>query len=225
MKTASIILFLALMFPGFGDAGEILTIQAEQARIKTVGGMQRGAWTLWSNGDWGDYLSFTEPGSFTVRVQCYGSPMSGTWPVMAFSVDGVIRETVTVATNQATEYVFPFKAETRAYRITVSFLNDELTPTEDRNLYIASFSLEPSDNQAVPTLTTETAWRTRWSQEQVNQENELLARTNSTRIACGNSSIMSPRGSTGDGTSRSGENRIMASPTRCLRGARNITSA
>jgi len=131
-----------LLLHSFCATGWALTIQADQAQVKTVGGVQGNAWNLWSNGDWADFVHFASPGTYRVRVTCFGSPVEKVWPEMAFSIDGVIASTVTVASNTPAEYAFRFEAESGDHRIGVSFLNDALTRTEDRNLYIVSMSTE-----------------------------------------------------------------------------------
>ena len=136
-----------------------LTIQAEQAHVKTVGDISRDAWNLWSNGDWADFIHFAKPGTYKVRVTCFGSPVNNIWPEMAFSVDGSIVQTVTVVTNKPAEYAFDFNANSADYRVGVSFLNDAVTSNEDRNLYIVAMSVEPSPGGPDPVLTSEQAWR------------------------------------------------------------------
>ena len=170
------VLLSVLLFLFFCNAGFTLTIQAEQAHIKTVGGIQRGAWNLWSDGEWADFIHFARPGIYKVRVLCFGSPANGVWPDMAFSVDGSIIETVTIATNETREYVFELKAEVTDYRIGVLFLNDTLTRTEDRNLYIVSLLVEPLRSGPDPTLTSEQMWREHWAKEQRQREKAILAK-------------------------------------------------
>lgn len=45
------ILLSVLLLGTWTDVGAALTIRAEQAHIKTIGGMQGGAWNLWSDGE------------------------------------------------------------------------------------------------------------------------------------------------------------------------------
>jgi GH35 family endo-1,4-beta-xylanase len=175
-KMVTCIFLSAFLLPAFGYAGTALTIQAEKAQINTVGAFADLAWNLWSNGEWGDFLSFAKPGTYRVRVLCYGSPANGVWPEMAFCVNGRTCETVTVATNKATEHTFEFDAETKDYRITVSFLNDAMTKTEDRNLYVVSLSIQPLGNAPTPIRTTEQAWRARWGKEEMQRERDILAK-------------------------------------------------
>ncbi len=173
-KTVAYLLLYAVMLPACCFADATLSILAPDAQIKTVGCIEGESWNLWSNGDLGDFIRFPAQGTYRVRVLCYGSPLGGVWPEMAFCVDGIIRETVTVNTSETKEFVFKLEAEAKNYRIAVSFLNDYMTETEDRNLYIVSLFLEPSDTGPGPALTTEQEWRTSWSSEQIKKENEIL---------------------------------------------------
>lgn len=157
-------------------AGSPLTIAGPDAQVKTVGHEQGAAWNLFSYGEWGDFVQFTEPGAYEVRVRCYGSPADGVWPEMAFVVDGAWREQVTVDSSETKEVAFSIDAEARAYRLTVAFLNDARTDAEDRNLYLESMSITPAADAPAPVVTTEEEWRVTWSVEQQRLEEETLAR-------------------------------------------------
>lgn len=158
------------------DTGLALTIQGERAHVKTVGGLSRGAWNLWANGEWADFFHFPEAGRHKVRVLCFGSPAKGVWPAMALSVDGSIIKTVTVADDTVQEYIFEFEAEVGDGRIGVSFLNDARTDTEDRNLYIVSMSIEPLNYVAEPSMASEPTWRTQWVARQTKLEESMLTK-------------------------------------------------
>lgn len=173
-KTATCILISVIMFPPLSKAETTLIVPAQAAQIKTIGGIAGKSWNLCSNGECGDFVRFAKPGVYQVSVLCHGSPAGGIWPKMAFCIDGILRETVTVATNKTAKYTFRLEAEARDYRITVSFLNDAMAQGEDRNLYIASLLIEPLFNEPVPTLTTERAWLPKWTEEQIKQENDTL---------------------------------------------------
>lgn len=174
-RAALVFVLAATLLPTAGAAVDTLTLQAAQARIKTVGGVADGAWNLWSNGEWGDLVRFPRAAACRVRVVCRGTPAAGAWPEMAFCIDGRSRTNVTVSTREPREYVFAFDAEAADHRITVSFLNDALTDTEDRNLLILSMSIEADG--AAPSLSpiTEAAWRDRRCRELRLQEDRLLA--------------------------------------------------
>ena len=108
----------------FSVIQEALVIEAEDASIKTAGGLIGGNWCLWSNGTLGESVYIPEAGTYEVVVRAYGSPLDGIWPVMALSVDGVAGETVTVDSAEYTDYVFQVDLTPGVHTIGVSFLND-----------------------------------------------------------------------------------------------------
>jgi len=86
---------------------EALTINGDQARIKTVGAAENGQWVLWSNGDWGEYLSFKKSGTYQFEVEARGSPAAGAWPQMEVVVDGDVVATSEVKTPYLQVSTFP----------------------------------------------------------------------------------------------------------------------
>lgn len=156
-------------------AGEALAIRAGEAHIRTVGGLHDGAWNLWSDGEWGDYVQVASGAVYRCRVTCYGSPARGNWPEMAFTVDGQAQALVTVATNRSAEYGFTLRVAAPVCRLAVAFLNDDQTKTEDRNLYVVSLSIEPLGDAATPVLADEATWRAGWSETERRQEQTALA--------------------------------------------------
>ena len=114
-----------------------LVIEAEDASIRTAGGLIGGNWCLWSNGMLGEYVDISEAGTYEVVVRAYGSPLGGIWPDMALIADDVDIETVTVDSTEYTDYVFQVDLTPGVHTIGVGFLNDAYNPeVEDRNLYL-----------------------------------------------------------------------------------------
>ena len=125
-----------------GATGASLVIEAEDATIKTAGGLIGGNWCLWSNGTLGESVSIPEAGTYEVVVRAYGSPLGGIWPVMELSVNGSAGETVTVDSVEYTDYVFQVDLTPGVHTIGISFLNDAYDPgVEDRNLYLDRFTI------------------------------------------------------------------------------------
>ena len=125
-----------------GSGVGALVIEAEDATIKTAGGLIDGNWCLWSNGTLGESISIPAAGTYEVVVRAYGSPLGGIWPEMALSVDGVGAETVTVDSTEYMDYVFQVDITPGIHTIGVSFLNDAWNPgVEDRNLYLDRFTI------------------------------------------------------------------------------------
>jgi len=61
-----------------------LVIEAENASIKTAGGIIKGNWCLWSNGILGEDVYIPAAGTYEVVVRAYGSPLGGIWPLIHF---------------------------------------------------------------------------------------------------------------------------------------------
>lgn len=174
-RTALIVLSV-LLLQSICGAGFALTIPAEQAQVKTVGAGRDGVWNLWSNGELADFVRIPKPGTYRIRVVCFGSPADGVWPQMALTIDSTAVESVTVATNKPAEYVFTRTVDKGDCRIGVSFLNDALAATEDRNLYIVSLSVVPNGNAPEPTLISRQKWQARWAEKQRKLEETTLVR-------------------------------------------------
>ena len=62
----ALVALLVLVLAGGAHA---LTIEAETARIRTVGAAMEGGWNLFSNGEVGDYVRIREEGTYTVVVR------------------------------------------------------------------------------------------------------------------------------------------------------------
>jgi len=132
-----------------------LDITPGSARIKTIGGIQKGLWNLWSNGEFGDHVAFAKPGEYAIVLGAHGSPVGNEWPLAALFIDGRRRETFTVDSPDLKDYAFALKADARAYRITVAFLNDAMEGGEDRNLYIERLRVSPAAGLPEPTIATD----------------------------------------------------------------------
>ena len=120
----------------------VLVIDAEDASIKTIGGLTTDGWNLWSNGTLGETVSIPEAGTYELVVRAHGSPLDGIWPMMELSVDGFAEDTVTVESAEYMEYVFQVDLTAGVHTIGISFLNDDYNPPmEDRNLYLDKFTI------------------------------------------------------------------------------------
>jgi len=119
-----------------------LLIEAEDATVKTVGGLRNGGWCLWSNGTLAEEVYIPATATYEVVVRAYGSPLGGIWPEMALRVDGVAGETTTVDSGAYMDYSFQVELTSGVHLIGVSFLNDAYDPgVEDRNLYVDKFMI------------------------------------------------------------------------------------
>ena len=169
------LLMAALLLLGAAQTTQALTIEASQARIKTIGDINGDAWNLWSNGDWGEYLHFDAAGDYRIRVRCRGSAVGGVWSEMVLKIDDQASSPVTVSWSEPAETVFPLRTGPGDYRVVVSFLNDAVSETEDRNLYLLSMTIEPVGDAPEPTLTTAEDCQTDWLKRFNDREAATLA--------------------------------------------------
>jgi len=149
-----------------------LTIEAEKARIRTVGAPTRGGWNLFSNGQVGDYLKFPAEGRYRVVIRAAGSPALGAWPIMALVVDGRIKGRTRVATRDFADFTFDLRARAGPHKLTVAFLNDAFTGREDRNLYLDKIVVSPPEGSRDPELASEE----KVAMEAQRREDEALAK-------------------------------------------------
>jgi GH35 family endo-1,4-beta-xylanase len=153
---------------------QALTVEADKARIKTVGGMTNGTWNIWSNGDWGDYFDFKDGGDYQVDVEARGTPAVGAWPQMEIVVDGDVIATTEVTTPDVKTFSFPLKIIPGLHRIVVRYTNDFKTDTEDRNLYVKEMTLKPGAGLSEPTLGNEADWLAQWKAKEEEKEKNVI---------------------------------------------------
>lgn len=158
-----------------------LTLSANAADIRTVGGPDGSAWNLWSNGEVGAYLKLTPGADYRVTVRAYGSPAGDDWPHMALTVDReIVGQTLSVNSAQPADYRFDFTASAPVQRLAAAFLNDYYEgPGQDRNLYVVHLIITPTRVDAALARTDEAAWRSVWEPPQLAREREIVAGTRS----------------------------------------------
>ena len=138
-----------------------MTVEAENATIKTAGGPINGGWGLYSNGTVGEYVCVQKTGTYTVVVRAYGSALGGIWPLMALSVDGLVRLTQRVSVNsrEFKNYSFQVEFTPGVHSVGVAFLNDGYNGgLEDRNLYLDKIEIHPPSGLEEPVLAREEEW-------------------------------------------------------------------
>ena len=135
-----------------------LTIEAENARIRTVGAAMKDGWNLFSNGEVGDYVRISEEGTYTVVVRAYGSPAAGVWPLAAVSVDRTPGKPASVASSEFRDYTFEVAIPRGVHTVAVAFLNDTVAGGEDRNLYLDRIEIRPAEGAAEPAPASHDDW-------------------------------------------------------------------
>lgn len=126
--------------PVSGGACASTTWEAEAA-FHSTGGATTGGWNLWTNG----YLETASvafpavPSSLAVTAR--GTGAAGVWPLMRVSVGATTLGTVSVTSTAwaATRFSVPAGL---VGPLRVTFTNDAVSGTEDRNLYVDKLALE-----------------------------------------------------------------------------------
>jgi endoglucanase len=110
------------------------TYEAE-SMTKTTGGAVTGGWNLWSNGSVSTQHPFVAA-PVRVAVVARGQSAGGVWPRMIVSVGGQVLSTVSVTSTSWTEYGVDLTRAAGSAEIRVSFDNDAIVGSEDRNLLL-----------------------------------------------------------------------------------------
>ena len=151
----ALVALLVLVLAGGAHA---LTIEAETARIRTVGAAMEGGWNLFSNGEVGDYVRIREEGTYTVVVRACGSPAKGVWPLATVSIDSTPGKPASVASSEFRDYTFEVTIPRGVHTVAVAFLNDAVAGGEDRNLYLDRIEIRAAAGAAEPALASHDDW-------------------------------------------------------------------
>jgi GH35 family endo-1,4-beta-xylanase len=135
-------------------ASETLVIQAQQAAVKTEGGPVPGGWNLWTNGRVGQCTKVARTGRYTIVVRAWGSPAGRVWPEMAFLVDELEIESVTVTSDRPADYAASVELKAGEHEIAAAFRNDGQIGTEDRNLYLERITIDAPPGERAPLVTS-----------------------------------------------------------------------
>lgn len=148
-------------------------LEAESAAIRTTGQPFFDAWALGSNGYVGDYFQFGAGGIYTVTVRALGTAAEGSWPLMTLVYDGATVDQRVCSSNNWQEYTLTFTATQGVHELRIGFVNDRLTATEDRNLFVDWIRIEAPVGGLAPVASTAAAW----GSELQSRENQILAQT------------------------------------------------
>jgi GH35 family endo-1,4-beta-xylanase len=152
-----------------------LVIPAPSARIKTTGGPDgTNAWNLWDPGELGDDFRLNADATVTVRARVRGTPALGVWPRMALMLDQALVDTRWIETDTWSEHIFRLPLQADVHRLTLAFLNDARTETEDRNLYVESLTLETPAPGPSPALAEPGDWSRSWKPRREAAEAQTL---------------------------------------------------
>jgi len=132
------------------DAGQLVTLEAEDMPIKTTGGSTTDGWNIWSNGYIADDVNFQTEGTYTFDVTAKGSFAGGAWPIMEVRIDQTNVGTVTVDSSNWTVYTIEAYVTSGTHEVAIAFTNDYYNSPEDRNLLIDKIIVTESGNNEPP---------------------------------------------------------------------------
>ncbi len=164
------------LFAGSPQGACAFTLQGPDAAVKTTGGKQQGAWNLWTNGKICEFIEFKHSGHYLLQVQAKGSLAQNIGPKMLIKLGATPQAETYVNSSRFSRYTFLLQAGKGICRLTIEFVNDLLTETEDRNLYIKNISILPLEHQDAPVLSDAKSWEKQYGKRQVALETQLLAR-------------------------------------------------
>lgn len=151
-----------------------LTITGGQAQIKTVGGMEKDTWNLWSDGEWGDFVQIKAPGTYQLEIEARGTPAVGVWPRVTVNVDGDPVADLKTESLDLKVFTFELPLPSGIHRITTQYSNDYKTETEDRNFYVKRMTLTAPDGVSEPTLADEAGWKIDWARQETAKQKQVL---------------------------------------------------
>ncbi|HPO16786.1 MAG TPA: endo-1,4-beta-xylanase [Candidatus Hydrogenedentes bacterium] len=151
MKRITLMTITALVM--FTASSHALVFYAYNASIKQV---PEGY--LYANGETAEYINIPQDGTYQVAALALGTPCAGVWPLMAVSLDGFPRETVTVGTSTMQVYSFNVALTAGVHTIGMALLNNMASGGEDINLYLNAMAVYAPPGVADPTISNQSAW-------------------------------------------------------------------
>jgi len=91
---------------------------------------------MFTNGDLTAEIDFGPGGPLLIGGRLGGTPAGGTWPQCRISVDGAAAVQISTAGQAYDDYVALMCVPGGTHRVTLSFVNDGSSGTEDRNLFV-----------------------------------------------------------------------------------------
>lgn len=143
---------------GGQDFGLPLLIDGAQLSVRTTGRATSDGWLLPINGDLGEYLNFRQPGIYRIIVLAKGTPARGVWPRLRLVIDGKPTDGLREVSIQWNAWSWTVPLSQGTHKVTVRFVNDAVSGSEDRNLLLAKLAVRAATGQTLPTISTRAEW-------------------------------------------------------------------
>lgn len=112
---------------------------------------------LYAQGEVGDYVSVTTPGTYTFVLYAYGTPVQGIYPSVGLSINGFVKTRQTVSATA--QYTYTGALTAGVHQIGWFLHNNLAVGTEDRNVYIGYMRITPPAGGADVTVSSKSAWQ------------------------------------------------------------------
>jgi len=128
------------------DRARAISADAFEPTGPPVNRRKDGAIWLCTNGSMAGEVDFGSGGPTIIGFRVGGSPAEGVWPRMAVRVGGRLVAHVSVTGREPRIYARVDVIPPGRHRLALSFLNDEQTANEDRNVWISHVYIQPAED-------------------------------------------------------------------------------
>lgn len=126
----------------------VVTIQAEAAAMRSIGGTDGPGWNLWSNGHIAENVPFSNSERHRITARARGNSATTQGPMMEVRIDGrtVATTEVHVSRNwEFEDYSFIVVADPGSHEVTIAHVDDPNRPGHNVDLIVDRFTVAPAD--------------------------------------------------------------------------------
>jgi GH35 family endo-1,4-beta-xylanase len=129
---------------------------------------------LYVNGETAEFINVSKNGNYTLTVSAGGTPLGGVYPLMVVAVDQIaVAEKYIDSPTAYKNFTFTLALQKGVHRLSLLFVNDEISATEDRNIHLNTITLTSPSGTADSTKSTLAVWES----AQMAREDVVVAAT------------------------------------------------
>jgi len=83
-----------------------------------------------------------EAGTYQFKIRARGTPVGSIYPIMEYRIDNSPTQKVSVNSEKWKDYIFSEHIKRGSHKLTISFINDDYKPPEDRNLFVSKIEVQ-----------------------------------------------------------------------------------
>jgi hypothetical protein len=125
----------------------VYRLEAEEMEI-TAGAIvyktDSGVWFA-TNGTIAAQVNFAEGGRYLFKVLASGTPLGGVYPQFELAIDGQVVSSQSLRAQTESVYIIEATVTPGIHQLSLSFVNDEYAPPEDRNLFVDKITIFPPE--------------------------------------------------------------------------------